>query len=76
MMSHPQNNKGRATLRINHGKIDSRPDYEGIEASLKTLDGIAEVSVNKVADLVKVEYDPEKLTLDEIRLRLQRAEKR
>ena len=38
-----------------------------IERKLKKLDGIRDVAVNYVADIVRVDYDPRKLTTEDIR---------
>ena len=75
MMSKPLNEKGKAILRISHGLEEMKPNYGKIEMSLKKLDGITNVSVNEVTNVVKVEFDPHKITLDEIHQALQRFQK-
>ena len=75
MMSQPLKNKGKAILRINHGVDRKKSDYEKIETSLKRLDGITYVSVDEVTNVIKVEFNPRKVTLDEIHQSLQRFQK-
>lgn len=72
MMSEPQVNRGRAILRLS---VDAELDYEKIKVSLKKLRGITDVSINQVTNVVKVEYDPNKLTLEKIREELERAQR-
>jgi len=65
-MVQPPKGRGSAILRI---KEDSgyTPDYEKIRASLKKLRGILNFSLNEVGNVVKVDFDPALLTLDDIR---------
>ena len=67
MKTKPQKSKGNAVLRIKSDSNDLIPDYRRIRASLISLNGISNVSINEVTSVVKVEYDPDLLTLDEIR---------
>jgi copper chaperone CopZ len=67
MMVKPPKGRASAILRIRDRLDDSRPDYGNIQASLSSLPGISNVSLNEVTDMVKVEYDPDLLTLEAIR---------
>jgi copper chaperone CopZ len=67
MLVQPGKGRGSAILRIKHDPSSSKPDYTKIRASLNSLPGILNVSVNEVTNLVKVEFDPDLLTLEDIR---------
>jgi copper chaperone CopZ len=79
MVSEPLTDKGKAILRISHDIDEKKLDFGKIELSLKNLYGITSVSINEITGMVKVEYNPRKITLDEIRQsleKLQKSEKR
>ena len=67
MMVQLPKGRGSAILRIKASSDDSKPDYAKIRTSLNKLRGILSLSVNEVTSVVKVEFDPALLTLDDIR---------
>jgi copper chaperone CopZ len=67
MMAKPQKGRASAILRIQDRSADSKPNFRKIKASLTSLPGITNVSFNEVTHMVKVEYDPDLLTLEDVR---------
>lgn len=67
-------NSKRKAIAIIRMPLNNQPGhslkYAEIEDSLKGLNGVANAQINHVANTVRVEYDPEKLTLESIRKRL------
>jgi copper chaperone CopZ len=66
MMVQSPKSGGSAILRIKEGP-SATPNYGKIRASLKKLRGMLSVSINEVTNVVKVEFDPALLTLDDVR---------
>jgi Heavy-metal-associated domain len=59
--------KASAILRVNENHNLKEKDLHEIEDSLKKLIGVYSTRLNYVSGKVEVIYDPEKLTLDEIK---------
>ena len=57
-------------------KLHGEP-HKGLSSRLKrdlgTLDGVIKVEVNFILDVVSVEYDPDKLMLDDIKDRVEES---
>ena len=53
---------------------DDMKDIRVIEESLEKLNGVFSAKVNLVTGKVKVDYDPERLTFDEIRKKVENFE--
>ncbi len=62
--------RGVAILRMNTNSIDHGIDYTEVESALRHLDGVTNAIINHVENTIKVEFDPRKLTLEEVRNRL------
>jgi len=62
--------KGVAILRMNGNSIDHVVDYIEVESALRHLDGVSNTTINHIENTIKVEFDPRKLTLEELRNRL------
>ncbi len=75
MMVQPKKGKGSAILRIQNSSDDIKPNYRKIKTSLDALPGVSNVSLNEVTNMVKVEYDPELLTLEDIRSAIESSKK-
>ncbi len=58
--------RGRAVLQITSDR-EKLQNYDKIEESVKELDGVTKAEINPVMNVIKVEYDPKKLTLEQIR---------
>ena len=59
--------KASAILRINRVNGQKAEDHRKIEETMKNLPGISKVRINYVTSTIKVNYDPEKLTLEKIK---------
>lgn len=49
-------------------------DYDRAEAHLLTIDGIYDARVNNLTQVIKIEFDPEKLSIEEIRDELRKIQ--
>ncbi len=58
--------RGRTVLQITSDR-EKLQNYDKIEKSVKELDGVTKAEINPVMNVIKVEYDPKKLTLEQIR---------
>ncbi|HZW57157.1 MAG TPA: hypothetical protein VFF30_12780 [Nitrososphaerales archaeon] len=74
--SHMNKRSGTLILRLDAGNEDRVRDYAKIEDSLCCLDGIMNVKVNYSTDMIRIEFDPKKLTFEEIRNALDKAQER
>ena len=64
-----KSSEGRACaiLKLPNDHGGKEVDYASIEKLLMKLKGISSVSFNSLTSRVKIEYDPDNLTLEEIR---------
>ena len=74
-ISSPSHKKmGTLILRLDAG-THSTQDYEKIEASIQGLDGVISTKINYVTGMIKIEFDPKKLSFENIHSELNKAQK-
>jgi hypothetical protein len=64
------NNQALAILKIHINSSSEIPDYKRIEKGIASLTGVKNVQINLTTNCVKVDYDPELLSVKKIRERL------
>jgi hypothetical protein len=73
-LASPQNKKtGMLILSLDAADGKAR-DYGRIEAVLIGFDGVLKTTINHATGMIKIEFDPQKLTLEKIRRALSKAQ--
>jgi hypothetical protein len=74
--SQRQADKGSAILRIRSERGNGNHAYsEELLEFVKGFPGVSSASINYLTDMIKVDYDPIKITFDEINRRVRNYEK-
>lgn len=75
MLSTMPKNTGIVILALEPPNGGSK-DYDKIEDGLLGLDGVLNTDVNYLTHMIKIEFNSEKLTIDEIQDKLERLEEK
>lgn len=65
---------GTLILRLASGDNNRVEDYKEVESSLSSLDGITKAKINYSTNMIRIKFDPERLTFEEIRRALEKAQ--
>ena len=60
---------GTLILRLDFPQ-EGHSDYDKIQSSLSGLDGVLNTEINYLTHTIKIEFDPQKLTIEEIQKEL------